>query len=152
MAGNVKGADDASPLDVHFGRRLMLRRQALELDQDVLAKMVGLTAEDIDTLEGGHRRFDGTLIYRLSRILEVPVYWFYEGVGSIEQILLESLMPGTREASDHAADEIARGERAKALMSYFEGLDAERQGAILDIARLMASDDTDKSRQARPLQ
>ena len=67
-------------LDLHFGRRLRLRRESLDVDSHTVGKMVGLSAADIAAYEDGHRRFDATLVFRLSKALEIPIYWFYDGL------------------------------------------------------------------------
>jgi transcriptional regulator with XRE-family HTH domain len=124
-------------LDAHFGQRLRLRRELLDVDRRSIGRIVGLTAADIGRLEEGHKAFDVTLVYRLCQALEVPVYWFFDGLGVVEQTLLSTSPQNAVRGGQHAAEQIGRAQRGEALITYFEVLDNERQALVVDLARLL---------------
>lgn len=71
----------AHPVDVHVGSRVKLRRMALGVSQDTLGKSMGLTFQQIQKYEKGVNRISASKIYELSRLLEVPIDYFFDGYG-----------------------------------------------------------------------
>ena len=133
-------------LDLHFGKRLRLRRELLDVDGPAVGKMVGLSAAEFAAYEDGRRRFDATLVFRLSKALEVPIYWFYDGLGLVEEILLSVGPDDQARAGDYAAKQVERTQRSQAMMTYFEAMDGERQAVVLDLARLLSATGTQVQR------
>lgn len=66
------------PMDVHVGHRLKLRRQIHGLSQEKLADAVGVTFQQVQKYEKGSNRISCSRLYDLSRVLGVPVGWFFE--------------------------------------------------------------------------
>lgn len=69
---------DPNPVDVHVGRRMRLRRELLKLSQEQLGKMIGLTFQQIQKYERGQNRIGASRLWDLSRVLDVPIGFFYE--------------------------------------------------------------------------
>lgn len=76
----TKGKPD--PVDVHVGHRLRVRRSLLGLSQEKLADAIGLTFQQIQKYERGMNRITAGRLYQFSKILEVPITYFFEKVGS----------------------------------------------------------------------
>lgn len=74
----TKGTPDA--VDVHVGKRLKTKRTLLGLSQEKLAESLDLTFQQIQKYERGMNRISAGRLYELSRILEIPVTYFYEGL------------------------------------------------------------------------
>ncbi len=72
----TKGTPD--PVDIHVGQRLKVRRSLLGLSQDKLAKAIGLTFQQIQKYEQGSNRISAGRLYQFSKILKVPIPYFYE--------------------------------------------------------------------------
>jgi transcriptional regulator with XRE-family HTH domain len=66
------------PVDVHVGGRVRLRRIMLGMSQDKLGDALGLTFQQVQKYEKGVNRIGASRIFELSRILEVPVQYFYD--------------------------------------------------------------------------
>src|SRR3546814_16642206 len=75
-------ARQAHPVDVHVGGRVRLRRVFLGYSQEKLANALGLTFQQIQKYERGANRISASKLYELSRILSVPVTYYFEGVES----------------------------------------------------------------------
>ena len=75
----TKGTPD--PVDVHVGQRLRVRRSLLGLSQEKLAEAIGLTFQQIQKYERGMNRISAGRLYQFSRILDVPVAYFFEQFG-----------------------------------------------------------------------
>lgn len=69
-----------NPIDVHVGMRLLLRRKQLNYSQELVAGMLGLTFQQIQKYERGANRIGASRLWDLSRILRVPVEYFFQGM------------------------------------------------------------------------
>ncbi|ABC24392.1 helix-turn-helix domain-containing protein [Rhodospirillum rubrum] len=69
------------PVDVHVGRRLRLRRTLLGMSQEQLANAVGVTFQQIQKYERGSNRVSASRLYDISKVLGVPVAFFFEDIG-----------------------------------------------------------------------
>jgi len=67
-------------IDEHIGKKLKLRRVNLGLSQAELGKLLNITFQQIQKYEKGVNRVSGGKIYELSKVLKVPVGYFYEGI------------------------------------------------------------------------
>jgi len=73
--------DGPHPIDIHVGARVKLRRMILGLSQEMLGKALGLTFQQIQKYEKGVNRIGASRIFELSKLLEVPVQYFYDDYG-----------------------------------------------------------------------
>lgn len=67
-------------VDVHVGRRLRLARKVKDMSQPKLAEAVGVTFQQVQKYEGGRNRIAASRLWALSRVLDVPVGYFFEGL------------------------------------------------------------------------
>ena len=63
--------------DLLAGIRLRLRRDELRLTQSELARRVGMTFQQVQKYENGTNRISAGRLEAISRILEVPVDYFF---------------------------------------------------------------------------
>jgi transcriptional regulator with XRE-family HTH domain len=66
------------PIDVHVGGRVRLRRTMLGMSQDKLADSLGLTFQQVQKYEKGVNRIGASRVFEISRILGVPIQFFYD--------------------------------------------------------------------------
>ena len=71
-------SEHPDPVDVHVGGRVRLRRTLLGLSQEKLGNALSLTFQQIQKYERGANRIGSSRLYQLSRILEVPVSFFFD--------------------------------------------------------------------------
>ena len=76
-----------NPVDVHVGARVKLRRILLGMSQTALGNPVGLTFQQIQKYERGANRIGASRVYEFSRILEVPVSFFFDDMANISRII-----------------------------------------------------------------
>src|SRR5919107_3688638 len=72
-----------NPIDVRVGARLRLRRMMLGLSQEKLAEMIGLTFQQVQKYERGANRIGASRLYELSRVLDVPVSFFFDDIDPV---------------------------------------------------------------------
>lgn len=70
------------PVDVHVGSRVRLQRMLIGMSQEKLGEHLGLTFQQVQKYEKGANRIGASRLYEISRILEVPVSHFFEGLPS----------------------------------------------------------------------
>lgn len=73
-----RGSRRPNPVDIHVGSRVRLRRMLLGMSQEKLGEHLGLTFQQIQKYEKGVNRIGASRLFDLSRILNVPVQFFYE--------------------------------------------------------------------------
>src|ERR1700759_2384154 len=72
----------ANPIDVQVGNRVRIRRMLIGMSQEKLGDLLGLTFQQVQKYEKGVNRIGAGRLYEISRILGVPIDFFYDGVGS----------------------------------------------------------------------
>ena len=73
---------DPRPVDVHVGGRVRVRRTLLGMSQEKLGAAVGLTFQQIQKYERGANRIGASRLFELSRVLDVPISFFFDDMTS----------------------------------------------------------------------
>lgn len=71
---------EANPVDIHVGKRIQLRRKLLGLSQEKLGNMLGLTFQQVQKYERGKNRVGASRLWDISKVLNVPVSFFFSGL------------------------------------------------------------------------
>jgi transcriptional regulator with XRE-family HTH domain len=71
------------PIDVHVGSRIRLRRTLLGLSQERLGEALGLTFQQVQKYETGVNRVSASRLFDLSRVLDVPIGFFFDNVPDV---------------------------------------------------------------------
>ncbi len=79
--GSLRMIKTADNIDAHIGSRVRLRRLTKGVSQEQLGAAVGVTFQQVQKYEKGSNRIGAGRLYRISRVLEVPVSYFYDGLG-----------------------------------------------------------------------
>ena len=67
-----------NPVDAHVGSRVRLRRMLLGMSQERLGESMGLTFQQVQKYEKGVNRVGASRLFQISKILDVPVQFFFE--------------------------------------------------------------------------
>src|ERR1700744_4772108 len=70
----------ANPVDAQVGNRVRIRRMLIGMSQEKLGDLLGLTFQQVQKYEKGVNRIGAGRLYEISRILGVPIDFFYDGV------------------------------------------------------------------------
>lgn len=133
------------PVDLHVGRRVKLRRTGIGMSQERLGGLLDLTFQQIQKYERGANRIGSSRLYAISRVLEVPVSFFFEGIEGPEQ---PSSLPGLREApAPFVADGLEplhpssprRGEASELACAYHRIANPIVRRHIFDLVKSLAS-------------
>lgn len=74
------GPRSANPIDVHVGTRIRIRRQLLNMSQEKLGNALGVTFQQVQKYERGTNRVGASRLWSISRVLDVPIAFFYDGL------------------------------------------------------------------------
>ena len=77
-----RGTGRPSPVDVHVGARVRVRRTLLGMTQTNLGEALALTFQQVQKYERGTNRIGASRLFKLSRVLDVPVNYFFEDMPS----------------------------------------------------------------------
>jgi transcriptional regulator with XRE-family HTH domain len=83
MDGGIKRAvpaNRANSIDRHVGARIRERRIMLGLSQQQMADMIGVTYQQAHKYERGINRISAGRLYEITRVLNVAITYFFEGL------------------------------------------------------------------------
>ena len=75
-----------NPIDRHVGLRIRMRRKELGLSQERLGEAVGLTFQQIQKYERAANRVSASKLWEISRALQAPIGYFYEGLEGADPV------------------------------------------------------------------
>jgi len=78
--GQPPSKKSPNPVDIHIGKRIRMARLLLSISQEKLGDALGLTFQQVQKYEKGTNRVGGSRMLQISKTLQVPVAYFYEGV------------------------------------------------------------------------
>ena len=73
-----------NPIDVHVGSRVRLQRTLVKMSQEKLGEQLGLTFQQVQKYEKGSNRISASRLWQMSKILGVPVAFFFEDIPESE--------------------------------------------------------------------
>ncbi|MDX1921713.1 MAG: helix-turn-helix transcriptional regulator [Alphaproteobacteria bacterium] len=135
--------NDIHPTDLHVGNRLRMRRLSLNLTQEKLASLVGLTFQQVQKYEHGANRISASRLHEIAQALKVPVNYFFEQL-DIEQPSVPGMGESGQDAIDGLDDaakiDMASRETADLVRSYYRIEDPKKRKKILDLIRAMSDE------------
>jgi transcriptional regulator with XRE-family HTH domain len=73
-------ARKADLIDQHVGKKLRENRRLLNMSQQDVSELLGISYQQIQKYESGVNRISAGRLYILARIMQIPVQKFYEGL------------------------------------------------------------------------
>lgn len=72
-------AKTPDPIDRHVGSRVRMQRVLMKMSQEKLGEALGLTFQQVQKYEKGTNRIGASRLQQISRTLNVPPSFFFEG-------------------------------------------------------------------------
>jgi transcriptional regulator with XRE-family HTH domain len=131
-----------NPVDVHVGSRVRLRRTLLGLSQEKLGEAVGLTFQQIQKYERGANRIGASRLFEFSRILDVPVSFFFDDMG--ERTRVSDGSQGALALSDQPQsplepDPLTRRETLELVRAYYRIADPQVRKRLFELAKSLGT-------------
>jgi len=110
-----------NPVDVHVGARMRLRRNLLGMSQGTLGEALGLTFQQVQKYERGMNRVGASRLFDLSRVLDVPVSFFFDDMPDEIADRSPRLISGAGETSEGSVgnDPLTRRETLELVRAYY---------------------------------
>ncbi len=131
-----------NPIDVHVGARVRLRRTLLGMSQEKLGESIGLTFQQVQKYERGANRIGASRLHDLSRVLDVPVSYFFDDMSDE----VSSQSPGLLYAEDKDpevyvadSDPMSKRETLELVRAYYGIQDPEARRRLFELARALSS-------------
>lgn len=123
------------PIDVHVGLRVRVRRTLLGLSQSKLGDALGLTFQQIQKYERGANRIGSGRLYRISRILDVPVSFFFEELPNDVSTGVRRAAGDTQESSEQ--NSLIRRETLELVRAYNRIKEPKVRRRIFELAKVV---------------
>lgn len=131
-----------SSIDEHIGRRMQLRRTMMGLSQKDLAKLCGVTFQQIQKYETAGNRIAASRLFELSVALQTPVSFFFAGLpGHMEREPRNGHWPKANVGDQTLFDPLAKNESLRLLTEYWKlPTDSQRELVLKMIKALNKAD------------
>src|SRR3954462_8373266 len=133
-----------SPIDVHVGGRVRLRRTLLGMSQEKLGDALGLTFQQVQKYERGVNRIGASRLFDLSRVLDVPIGFFFDdmpdalGGGVAGSLPRRAALGGFADAQDSFDDDtLHRRETLELVRAYYRITDPAVRKRVFDLIKSM---------------
>ena len=130
-----------NPIDVHVGARVRLRRTLLGMSQEKLGDALGLTFQQVQKYERGANRIGSSRLFDLSRVLDVPVSFFFDDMSEDTKSQSPSLLMGggleePQQAFEH--DPLTKRETLELVRAYYRITDSAVRKRVYELAKALA--------------
>jgi transcriptional regulator with XRE-family HTH domain len=131
-----------SPIDVHVGTRIRLRRTLLGMSQERLGEALGLTFQQVQKYERGVNRVGASRLFDLSRVLDVPISFFFDDMP--DKLTTSFGVPPGRRSGGYAEtqdgfgdDTLNRRETLELVRAYYRITDPALRKRVFDLIKSM---------------
>ena len=125
---------DPNYVDVNVGARIRMRRQMINMSQERLGELLGITFQQVQKYEKGANRISASRLFYTAKTLGVPIQFFFEGLpgGESDSVMRENAPP------DDFTSALMNVEGVQ-LAKAFSGADsAAKRKLIVSLVRLIA--------------
>ncbi|WP_376097673.1 helix-turn-helix domain-containing protein [Roseomonas sp. CCTCC AB2023176] len=134
-----------SPIDVHVGSRVRLRRTLLGMSQEKLGEALGLTFQQVQKYERGVNRIGASRLFDLARVLDVPIGFFFDdmpgGPGGGTSAY-RSRLAGFAETQDAFEDDtMNRRETLELVRAYYRITEPAVRKRVFELIKSLAPSD-----------
>ncbi|MBV8574231.1 MAG: helix-turn-helix domain-containing protein [Acetobacteraceae bacterium] len=131
-----------SPIDVHVGSRIRLRRTLLGMSQERLGEALGLTFQQVQKYERGVNRVGASRLFDLSRVLDVPISFFFDdmpdSLASVYGGQASRRATGFAESQEGFGDEtLNRRETLELVRAYYRITDPAVRKRVFELIKSM---------------
>ncbi len=142
-------AGKPNPVDIHVGQRIRLRRTLLGMSQEKLGEALGLTFQQVQKYERGANRVGSSRLFQLSRVLDVPVSYFFEEMSAETTARAKAVNTDAGMAEDsgegYQADPMTKRETLELVRAYYRITDPKLRRRLFDMTKALAAASQSKS-------
>jgi transcriptional regulator with XRE-family HTH domain len=131
----------ANPIDAQVGNRVRIRRMLIGMSQEKLGDLLGLTFQQVQKYEKGVNRIGAGRLYEISRILGVPIDFFYEGVASVPEPAGFAESRGAPPVMEF----VSSGEGLQLSLAFMKIKDSKVRRRVLDLVKSLAEEEASEA-------
>jgi len=124
----------ANPIDAQVGNRVRIRRMLIGMSQEKLGDLLGLTFQQVQKYEKGINRIGAGRLFEISRILDVPIDFFYDGIGTPAEGLTEAETTPVMEF-------VSSSEGLQLSLAFMKIKDPKVRKRVLDLVKSLAEEE-----------
>ena len=126
----------SNPVDAHVGSRVRMRRTLLGLSQEKLGEALSLTFQQVQKYERGANRIGASRLYQISKVLEVPVSFFFEEMTEPVIGPPEAAAIGLSERPpEFEQDPLAKRETLELVRAYYKISDPKVRRRVFELVK-----------------
>ena len=133
-AGPTGRADD---IDRHVAARIRLRRTLLGLSQENLANALGMTFQQVQKYESGANRVSASRLYSISKILRVPISYFFD---ELPEDGAASMTIDEHAQRTRADSSVTRRKTLELVRAFYRIDDDKVRERLFDLMKSLAAD------------
>ncbi len=139
--GYGHGTGVPNPVDVHVGARLRVRRTLLGMSQTTVGDAIGLTFQQMQKYERGANRISASRLFDLSRVLHVPVEYFFDDMPAA----VAASSPATekrgraKKPPSYEPDPMAKRETLGLVRGYYKIRDPQIRKRLYELAKALGA-------------
>jgi transcriptional regulator with XRE-family HTH domain len=126
-----------NPIDIQVGNRVRIRRMLIGMSQERLGDLLGLTFQQVQKYEKGVNRIGAGRLFEVSRILNVPVDFFYEVVAA--------QLAGEEQQGVPVMEFVSSGEGLQLSLAFMKIKDTKVRKRVLDLVKSLAEEEEQKN-------
>ena len=134
----IAAKKQANPIDIQVGNRVRIRRMLIGMSQERLGDLLGLTFQQVQKYEKGVNRIGAGRLFEVSRILNVPVDFFYEGVS-------DGPLGANEVDGAPVMDFVSSGEGLQLSLAFMKIKDVKVRKRVLDLVKSLAEEEAQKT-------
>lgn len=134
------------PIDRHVGSRVRMQRILMKMSQEKLGEALGLTFQQVQKYEKGTNRIGASRLQQISKTLNVPPSFFFEGAPTSEGA------PGAagfaeESSSQYVVDFLSTAEGLHLNRAFARIRDTKIRKRVLDLVTTLAAQDEEADTQ-----
>jgi transcriptional regulator with XRE-family HTH domain len=143
MPPGDRGQGGPNPVDVHVGSRVRLRRTLLGMSQEKLGEAIGLTFQQVQKYERGANRVGASRLFDLSRVLDVPVGFFFDEMPDDVAASSPAQRPGSgSRPPEQELDPMVKRETLELVRAYYKISEAGVRKRLFEMTKALAAAST----------
>ena len=138
--GYGHGTGIPSPVDVHVGARLRVRRTLLGMSQTTLGEAIGVTFQQMQKYEKGTNRISASRLYDLARVLDVPIEYFFDDMPTAVAASSPAQGGGrAKKPPSYEPNPMARRETMELVRAYYKITDPQVRKRLYELTKALGA-------------
>ncbi len=136
----VQSVGGPNPVDVHVGARLRQRRTLRGMTQTTLGDAIGISFQQMQKYERGLNRIGSSRLYDLSRVLDVPIQFFFDDMPNA--VVASSPAQGGGKAKkppSYEPDPMATRETLELVRAYYKIRDPQVRKRLYELTKALGT-------------